>query len=325
MKLQLILPFSFLLSCVSAHTIFMKLQSGGTLYNTSYAIRTPTYDGPINDVTTEYVACNGGPNPTTPSSNIINVVAGSTVNAVWRHTLDSTPANDATYVLDPSHLGPVMAYMKKVDDATTDVGYGPGWFKISEQGLNVATQKWATTDLINNAGVQPIAIPSCIANGQYLLRAELIALHSAGASLGAQLYMECAQINVSGGTGTATPSTVSFPGAYGQSDPGILINIYQTLTTYTIPGPTPFVCGAAQSTAKSSSTSAATSTAKPTSSSTLSTSMITKTSSGAVATGTGTAAVYAQCGGQGWTGATACASGSKCVVGSVYYSQCLPS
>jgi len=32
-----------------------------------------------------------------------------------------------------------MAYMKKVGDATTDVGYGPGWFKISEAGLtNVA-------------------------------------------------------------------------------------------------------------------------------------------------------------------------------------------
>lgn len=26
--------------------------------------------------------------------------------------------------------------------------------------------------------------------------------------------MECAQINVVGGTGTAKPSTVSFPGAY---------------------------------------------------------------------------------------------------------------
>ena len=33
-----------------------------------------------------------------------------------------------------------MAYMKKVGDATTDVGYGPGWFKISEAGLNVASE-----------------------------------------------------------------------------------------------------------------------------------------------------------------------------------------
>lgn len=33
-----------------------------------------------------------------------------------------------------------MAYMKKVDDAATDVGYGSGWFKIAESGLNVASE-----------------------------------------------------------------------------------------------------------------------------------------------------------------------------------------
>jgi cellulase len=32
-----------------------------------------------------------------------------------------------------------MAYMKKVTNATSDVGYGSGWFKISEAGLNVAS------------------------------------------------------------------------------------------------------------------------------------------------------------------------------------------
>lgn len=36
--------------------------------------------------------------------------------------------------------GPVQAYMKKVDDALTDVGYGDGWFKVSEAGLNVASK-----------------------------------------------------------------------------------------------------------------------------------------------------------------------------------------
>lgn len=52
---------------------------------------------------------------------------------------EGTEANDAVYVIDPSHKGPVMAYMKKVSNATTDVGYGDGWFKISEAGLNVAS------------------------------------------------------------------------------------------------------------------------------------------------------------------------------------------
>jgi hypothetical protein len=35
-------------------------------------------------------------------------------------------------------------------------------------------------------------------------------------------------------------------------------------------------------------------------------------------------AVYSQCGGQGWTGATTCVSGSTCVSSNPYYSQCLP-
>ncbi|MCJ1324566.1 hypothetical protein MMC10_001228 [Thelotrema lepadinum] len=37
----------------------------------------------------------------------------------------------------------------------------------------------------------------------------------------------------------------------------------------------------------------------------------------------GCAAVYGQCGGTGWTGATCCASGSTCTVSNEYYSQCL--
>jgi len=101
------------------------------------------------------IACNGGPNPTTATNKVINVAAGSTVQATWRHTLTSGP-ND---VIDASHKvynltqetcvqslltvlqGPVIAYMKKVGDATKDVGYGPGWFKISEAGLTNAACK----------------------------------------------------------------------------------------------------------------------------------------------------------------------------------------
>lgn len=45
--------------------------------------------------------------------------------------------------------------------------------------------------------------------------------------------------------------------------------------------------------------------------------------SGSGSGSTGTAAKYAQCGGTGWTGATACAAGSKCTVLNAYYSQCL--
>jgi len=239
MKFHCTLSLAALLSVGSSHTIFTQLTSGGVTSGVGQGIRDPSYDGPITDVTSNYIACNGGPNPTTATSNVINVAAGSTVQATWRHTLTSG-SND---VVDPSHKGPVIAYLKKVSDATTDVGYGSGWFKISEAGLtNVASQDWAVTDLIANGGIQNIPIPSCIASGQYLLRAELIALHGASSAGGAQFYMECAQINVTGGSGSKSPATVSFPGAYKSSDPGITINIYQTLSSYTIPGPAVFTC-----------------------------------------------------------------------------------
>ncbi|CAG8983748.1 hypothetical protein HYALB_00009844 [Hymenoscyphus albidus] len=238
MFLQRVTLLASVASVATAHSIFSQLVAGGTTYPVSHAIRTPSYDGPIQDVTSEYVACNGGPNPTMSSSEIINVKAGETVKASWRHTLQS----DATDVIDASHKGPTTAYLKKVSDAKKDSGVGSGWFKIQEQGYNNVTQVWGVTDLIANAGLQSITIPACTADGQYLLRAELIALHAAGSSGGAQLYMECAQINISGGKGTKTPTTVSLPGAYKATDPGILINIYQTLTGYTIPGPALFKC-----------------------------------------------------------------------------------
>jgi hypothetical protein len=49
--------------------------------------------------------------------------------------------------------------------------------------------KWGVDRLIANKGVQTVTIPKCIAPGQYLLRGELIALHSASSSMGAQFYM----------------------------------------------------------------------------------------------------------------------------------------
>ena len=50
--------------------------------------------------------------------------------------------------------------------------------------------------------------------------------------------MECAQINLTGGSGMASPTTYSIPGIYKATDPGILINIYSMTpaSTYVIPG-----------------------------------------------------------------------------------------
>lgn len=106
-----------------AHSIFCQLESAGITKPVAYGIRTPTSNGPLFDVSSNDLACNGGPNPTTPSDKVIDVVAGSTVTAIWRHTLQS----DSTDIATPAHLGPTIAYLKKVDDSTTDTGYGNGW------------------------------------------------------------------------------------------------------------------------------------------------------------------------------------------------------
>jgi hypothetical protein len=120
-----------------------------------------------------------------------------------------TSPND---IMDSSHKGPTLAYLKKVNDARTDSGVGDGWFKIQHDGFDGTT--WGTERVIFGQGRHTIKIPECIEPGQYLLRAEMIALHGAQNYPGAQFYMECAQLNIVGGTGTKKPSTVSFPGAY---------------------------------------------------------------------------------------------------------------
>ena len=143
--------FTLLLAALPAafaHTIFTQLNGNPI----GYGIRDPSYDGPIQDVTSDYLACNGGSNPTTASPYVITVQAGSTAQLTWRHTLTSG-SND---VIDPSHLGPVMAYMKKSSNATTDVGYGSGWFKIQESGYSNGV--WATTTLVRS--------PSCPSSAQ---------------------------------------------------------------------------------------------------------------------------------------------------------------
>ncbi|KXN92162.1 putative endo-beta-1,4-glucanase D [Leucoagaricus sp. SymC.cos] len=61
--------------------------------------------------------------------------------------------------------------------------------------------------------------------GRYLLRTDQIVLHVASSYGGAQLYISCGQISVTGG-GNGTPGPlVAIPGVYTGYEPGILTNI----------------------------------------------------------------------------------------------------
>ncbi|CRK46006.1 hypothetical protein BN1723_019858, partial [Verticillium longisporum] len=131
------------------------------------------------------MACNGAPNPTSPTSVIHTVQAGQDVTALWRYMLSTTGTGPAD-IMDSTHKGPTLAYLKKVSSATSDSGIGDGWFKIQEDGFTNGV--WGTEKVINGQGKHTIRIPECIAPGQYLLRAEMIALHGAGSYPGAQFY-----------------------------------------------------------------------------------------------------------------------------------------
>jgi hypothetical protein len=99
------------------------------------------------------------------------------------------------------------------DASSPSAGTGQTWFKIYE---NAPTYTGGSTLNFPSTSMTSITftIPSQVPSGNYLIRTEQIALHSAGSFGGAQFYISCAQVNVvNGGSGSPGP-LVSFPGAY---------------------------------------------------------------------------------------------------------------
>ncbi|KAK7747848.1 hypothetical protein SLS53_001097 [Cytospora paraplurivora] len=229
----------------AAHATFQDLWVDGTDYGTQCA-RIPLSNSPVTDVTSDDLACNAG---TSAVSLKCSVTAGSTVTVeMHQQPNDRDPTEEA---IGGAHYGPVLVYMAAVDDASSAVGADSAWFKVFQDtwasaGSSGSDDDWGTKDLNTCGGKMDVVIPSDLAPGDYLLRAEAIALHSAGSEGGAQFYMTCYQITVTG-SGTATADTVSIPGAYNASDAGILINIYQSMTTYEAPGPTVYAGGSTKS------------------------------------------------------------------------------
>jgi hypothetical protein len=75
-------------------------------------------------------------------------------------------------------------------------GSGSVWFKIYAEKANVANGQLTWNSL--NAATASVTIPKNTPSGEYLLRVEHIALHSASAINGAQIYISCAQVKVTG-------------------------------------------------------------------------------------------------------------------------------
>ncbi|KAF2267678.1 glycoside hydrolase family 61 protein-like protein [Lojkania enalia] len=227
----------------SAHCVAQRVRVNGQDNGQLVGIRTPNSNNPIQNVNDGNFACNSGFR-TPVSTKVIDVKGGDRVGVQWGHVIGGAQfPNDPDNPIAKSHKGPTIFYMAKVDNAATATGQGLKWFKVFEDGLD-GSGKWGVDRMIQSGGWVDMTMPTCIAPGNYLLRAEIIALHSASYQGQAQFYIGCAQINVvSGGSSTGSQS-VSFPGAYSAQDPGILINIYDSKgqptgggRPYKIPGP----------------------------------------------------------------------------------------
>ncbi|KAH8080252.1 glycoside hydrolase family 61 protein [Cristinia sonorae] len=225
-------------SQVAAHGGVLSYTINGVTFQGFKSYNTPagqtsiqrewdTYD-PITDPTSASLPCNINGASLGAGQQSATVPAGSSVLAQW---------NDW-----PHAIGPVMVYMANCNGACTNADPSSlSWFKIDEAGLlsgNYDSGEWAQGKLIDDGSTWTTTIPASLAPGEYMLRHELLAIHTSNQP---QFYPECAQLIVTG-SGTAQPSgsfLVKFPGAYKASDPGVTIDIYAhpDATNYTIPGP----------------------------------------------------------------------------------------
>ncbi|KAJ1327398.1 lytic cellulose monooxygenase (C1-hydroxylating) [Microdochium nivale] len=320
------LGFALGASQVAAHATFQNLWVNGVDFGAQCA-RLPSSNSPVTNVASNDIRCNS---PNIAVSKKCPVAAGSTVTVeMHQQNGERSCSNEA---IGGAHYGPVQVYMSSVSDASKADG-SSSWFKIfadtwakNSAGGSGDDDFWGTKDLNKCCGLMNVKIPSDLAAGDYLLRAEALALHTAGSSGGAQFYMTCYQITVSG-SGSAKPAGVSLPGAYSASDPGILVNIHAKMSGYTAPGPAVYsggstkaagsACTGCEGTCKPGSAPSGTAPGGSTPTST--------TAGGGGGPGpTGcTAPLWGQCGGSGYTGCTTCASGS-CKAQSNFYSQCTP-
>ncbi|KAI3618705.1 endoglucanase iv precursor [Moniliophthora roreri] len=161
------------------------------------------------------------------STAVAEVNAGSTVVFQWSYR----PCWRA------DHQGPVSTYMTSCNgDCSSFMVTGARWFKIDAGGYDQSTRQWAADKLRADNNSWTSIVPAGLMPGQYLMRNEIVALHS-GAS-NSQHYPACLQLNVRG-SGKGYPSEgdyVSIPGLY---DNVAFPNIYGNFGSFPPPGPSP--------------------------------------------------------------------------------------
>ena len=189
-----------------------------TTPNTGNGFLTP------DDYTSPDIICHQN---ATNAKGHVTVKAGDRVNIQWTAWPDS-------------HHGPVMDYLADCGDSCETVDKTKlEFFKIDGVGLvddSKVPGAWGDDQLIKNNNSWMVEIPKSIAPGNYVLRHELMAMHGAQSQGGAQNYPQCFNLKVTG-FGTDKPKGTLGTKLYTPRGPGIIANIYQSLSSYHVPGP----------------------------------------------------------------------------------------
>ncbi|KAL4969869.1 lytic polysaccharide monooxygenase auxiliary activity family 9 protein [Aspergillus stella-maris] len=242
-----LLSFAALLSTAAAHGIVTSIDIAGKHYdgfNTdnawdksleSIAWRTTATDqGFVENLNSPDIICHEG---ATPGALSAEVAAGGTVTLKWN-------------MWPGEHEGPIIDYMASCNGPCKDVDKATlSFFKVDEDGFDGT--KWATDRLQENGLTWEITVPSDLKAGEYVLRHEIVALHSVGATDIAQPYPQCINLKVTGG-GEAQPEGKLGTELYSSDESGFhtpLSGDGSPSRAYEVPGPKVFTAGTAEESA----------------------------------------------------------------------------
>ncbi|KAI0150082.1 lytic polysaccharide monooxygenase [Hypoxylon sp. NC0597] len=226
-KMQFITGLLIAATAVQAHYTFPRLVVDGKSEQADWWATRKTKNADskqgVENAASPDIRCYSNQN----AANTITVPAGATI-----HYISTQQVN---------HPGPTQYYLAKVPEgksASNWDGSGNVWFKIKTTTPTIDNNKQVTWPSQNDYVLTNATIPAATPDGEYLLRVEQIALHLANKPNGAQFYLACTQIKITGG-GSGTPGPlVALPGAYKSDDPGILVNLGTIKPdSYVPPGP----------------------------------------------------------------------------------------
>lgn len=197
-------------------------------------------NAPLQIVNSTNMRCNsGGSSGTALGTQTLTVRAGAELGFKIASTF--------------GHPGVQQVYISRAPPGVLAADYdGSGlWAKIYSASFRLAPNStavpaepaidpldgivWATAKIHSFR----FTLPAELTAGEYLVRAEGLALHAAHKPDNAQFYVGCAQVVVEaeGETSVMGP-LVKFPGAYDNMSPGVLIpNFWTKIRNYTMPGP----------------------------------------------------------------------------------------